>query len=224
MLLSLPDLEQEEFAAVHSRVLANRATCNDKWADYRHLYKRRWGIDKISEDFISEQGTRPGSDHIDLCMKLLWPHICLRDFTSSTQSKQLNKLPVIKQVMEAIGWNSPFDPKPVKLDNIRSPLLETDVFKHYAKNIKLFNPRAIEHKDWAKSTAIRMTLQTVLGAGGIIVKIKLARSGKGKSQKRFYEYSIDQANALMKATLTNLTARSAPSCENIHAAEYLERI
>ena len=139
-------------------------------------------------------------------------------------SKQLNKLPVIKHVMEAIRWNNPFDPKPVKLDDIRSPLLETDVFKHYAKNIKLFNPRAVEHKDWAKSKDIRMTLQTVLGAGGIIVKSKLGRSGKGKSQKRFYEYSIDQAYALKIAALINLKAHSAPPCENIHAAEYLKRI
>ena len=116
---------------------------------------------------MTENGTKPGSAHANLCMKLLWPKR-LKDQRNKQDEKQLKQVSIIKQIMEAIGWNSPFDPEPVKLDDIRAPLLETDVFKHYAKNIKLFNPRAVEHKDWAKLQDIRMTLQTVLGAAGIV--------------------------------------------------------
>ena len=224
MLLACADLTEHEFQIIHSRVCSNMASEDDKWLHYRHLYKAKWGIDLISQAFVDEHGTNPGSAKVHLCMRLLFPHMRVIDCGSVRHSTTLLQVALISQVLAAMGWAHPFDvDKSVLADEAKAALLQTDMFKNYANNIRLFDPRAKPTKTW-NNKAIVDSISLVLGACGMGVESTASRTQLDGQRVRTYQYNIAKDSAEMMASLVNLKRRNATSltCAQPGALTFLE--
>ncbi len=222
MLVSLPDLTGPEFHAIHTRVCENRASDDDKWAHYRHLYKVGWGIDRISAAFVNANGTSPANHAVQLCLRMVVPAARQHDFEEGAHSLQMLRLALVQPVLTALGWAHPFDlGNPIHVADAHPALMRTDMFRDYAQAVRAFNARARVPKDWTEVKVLTKSLQIILGAAGILLRSTGAQS---RSDGRSYSYSIDAQHAARMAALVNLRRRRFLAPPLPAARAYLDTI
>ncbi len=208
-LLSYADLTEEEYEAVQKRIYENEASSDDKWLAYKHMYKKAWGIDRITPEFVDAHGTGTRNGRVHLCMQLLYPSLRPTNIEAPREAQTLLKVGLITQVMDALGWEHPFDyGKPaVSYEDAKERLLSTDCFQKYKQNIRLFETRAkAERPGWTPKD-VGDALRTILGAAGVsVASASQQHRGEG-GRVRTYAYSIDEEKAKETAALVNLRAR-----------------
>ena len=219
MLLTLPDLTDEEFADVNGRVVSNCASTRDKWLHFRHCYKAAWGISTITPGFVEEFGTGVGCPRVHLCMRILYPDMRVKAYAAPTHSALVIKAALISQVLTACGWSHPFDHgKTVLFEDVKEAVLQTDCFRDYTRHSRLFSGKAGKAKDWSVVKNLTESLRMILGAA----RIELKSTSSGKVARK-YTYSIGESEARTAAALINLK-RGQRVCGHQSAQDFLDSV
>lgn len=223
-LVTLPDIEESQFAHLHDKIIRNEATSLDKWLCFKHQYKASWGINTVSGDFVDENGTNIGDGKVHGCMRFLFPDMFVKDYAAPSESEFMLQLSVINAVLAAVGWRHPFDSTPVCLTNIKDSLLQIDFFRNFNTSIRLFRARYKLHDGKWETKQITDALSVVLGTIGVKFTSSQKRYRLADEKRlRVQTYHIDPDYARRMAALVNLKRRGAVSV-NPEAQRFLEEV
>lgn len=207
-LLEAPDVEEWEFNEMDKHRCANTATSMEKKICTKHMYKASWGIDRVDEGFIKDNGYYAGSQKLSVMMRILYPWLKLKEYATALDNCPLLIVPLVNQVMDALGFAHPFDYEHVIEDYApyMDRLMDTDMFKKYKTNVRLFDKRAVGNKVWT-TKSITDSIRLVLGAAGLKFTSTSSRKRKDRVLQRSYTYKLDEAETLKQAELVKLKSR-----------------
>jgi hypothetical protein len=224
-LIQARDVTEEEMQALHDRVYGMEADEDDKWADYKAQYKLGWGIDKIDKAFVDAHGTNARCPKTALLIRTLFPALHINPDVSTIDREGIMKAPLVAEVLEAMGFKSPFDTEH-EVSHImgvwETRLKHTHTFQNYKEHVRLFNQRGItgefDHNKLSK--AVNM----ILGAVGLKLEATVSRSQKAGLRDRKYTYKLDGDSVSEMIELVKLKLRGSmhrDGATNSHAREIL---
>jgi hypothetical protein len=229
-LLTAPDLSDDDYDDVVTRIYTNSASEEDKWAYYKHCYKEGWGIDIVTKEFVEKHKTLTRSPHVSQLMRMLLPvhHFVDPDNPDVSVEGQnaLNRAKLINDVIEALGLRSPFDTETVITDLMdiwEKKLKHTDMFKNYEDNKLLFNNRNKSKAEWTQQSIVK-ALSPVFGYIGLSLDIETKKVGRKGSQKNERKYAINPDQVATMIELCALKLRNKDyTIVNQHAHDLLSK-
>lgn len=220
-LVTCRDLDEAQYEEIFNRLCRNEASEDDKYEEYKHRYKKNWGIDIVPAKFVETYGVDVKCNAINLNMMMLFDGILFRDDEMPNMKEATLQMRFLNEILQALGWHSVFDvDNPVPADVAHAMLSKTEMYRNYDKNIKVFNARAEPHKELT-SKAIIDSLKMIFATFGIDV-ISISKQKRVDGQRiRSYEYVIQKKKALETAHLINLRMRFKKCSEGSQAESFL---
>lgn len=222
-LLSVRDMTFAEFTEVEQRIMSNTATESDKFAVYKHKYKRAWGIDVVTEDFIRDNGTNIFSSSVHMAMRILFPDMFYTDNCDVNAPQQMLKISVFEELMSILGFKHVFDTRSVELESTRAAILRSSLFADYTNNVMLFTNRKKAAKQLWTNKNIIDNVRTVFSAFGMKIVSTRERETRYNVCTVTHRYTIDQDKARHLASLINLRRGNAV-CANEDAQRFLDSV
>ena len=162
-LVNLPLVEYHDFCDIERRVKGSVASEDDKWKYYKYLYMYGWGIDSIDEPFVKKMGTDVSCPYVKACMRYIYDKPQLKDFEDINQQRFFVQQQLIKEILESLGFDHPFDvDRQVQVASVKPALMQTAMYKDFGRHIKLFDSRAKDHAGAWTQQCLTESLCTVL--------------------------------------------------------------
>ena len=237
-LIEDTDMTYKEFLEVYGKVVNRQATEEEHWAVYKHQYKLSWGIDLVSEQFVTDNGSELAGSDMQVMSQLLYASDYQEDGLP-LRAAYLVKAELIFEVLSCLGFKHPFDvehkvPQEQLLvlqgkTNV-SRLMSTKVFADYNNNITLFSDRAVTAKDWTKLRNVTDTLKLLLKAAAITFtptgSRQIQTDGKRVRQTVFGldKEETERIAELVRLRMGHRGKSASESCSSSEALEYLRSL
>lgn len=215
-LLAVPDIDpdSDEFRDIQRRITTSNATEQEKWIEFKVIYKRYWGIDRIDEAFLLENGLQPHSAEAHQLVRVLYPPMGALDTArmSVASRASLLRAPLIREVIEALGFASPFDTEhriPDLMAVWEARLKKTALFSRYRETARLFTKAGTTTK-WDLRT-VRKALNMVLRTIGLSLDFERSRSKHRGETTTTYVYWLNPDEIARMLELVRLRMRGCPN-------------
>ncbi len=108
------------------------------------------------------------------------------------------KADLISEVIYALGFDSPFDVEHVVAgyEQYEGALMKTAMYRDYKENIKMFDPRVVQHQVWKTSTFTQSISVVLKGAGLIYVGCAKQQRQRNKTRVRNYVHKLETDSTL----------------------------
>ncbi len=170
------------------------ADSDQKWARRARCYMTGWGLDRIDEQFIRTHGVKTTCKNVVQLIRVLYPPLCADVTLDTSGNTRLSALrtPLIKEVIEALGFASPFDTChriPDLMAVWQERLKYTEYFAKYKQSSRLFGIQG-NTAAWTLMT-VSKALGTVLSSIGLhLDSSRTQRRVDGKKVNSF-SYHLD---------------------------------
>ena len=222
MMLAAAPAGSQELDAIKRRIYGNEASEDDKWPHYAESYKRAWGLDRLDEGFLAAHGTDAGCRKVKMLARVLCPELrrLADDDTSLAERSGILKVPLIEEVIAALGLRSPFDTETVIADLMEvfdGGLVRTEMFKDYGRTARLFRQGDAGVKEWDLRRVVK-AVNMVLNAVGLSLVGTTTRVQKQNVKTAVTTYRLNSDEAGEMTELVKLRLRGG-SCQpaNAHA-------
>jgi hypothetical protein len=223
-----PIVSVTEYEEVTSLICENRASSEDKWRVYGFQYKVAWGLIRLDAKFLAENGTQAGSSKARLLSLVLLfsdqrrPRV---DDVDLAERSNIVKVPLVKEIVVALGLKSPFDVETVveDLENVfrERMLTATEMFSNYEDTSRLFrsDARPIRAEEWDLKKIVK-AINMVLGSVGLSLEAEVKRTQVNRVRTETRTYRLERKGVETMMELVNLRLRTGNrSPQNLHAME-----
>ncbi|KAJ3041594.1 hypothetical protein HDV00_009071 [Rhizophlyctis rosea] len=200
MLLSIAPVNDEDLARIKSRIASNRATEREKWQDYVTAYRRAWGIQHVTEQFIRDWGTRCGSEAVNLVFACLIPQRwAAKGVGNIARDRFPVKVRVLSELVAALGLRHILDYETTfDVEARREQLMETAPFREWDHTYKLFRPQCKRTEEGFSTRHHTDTIRGVLGVCELVMKGYRDRKGGGVKERRDYMSGKEECNIMLE--------------------------
>jgi hypothetical protein len=202
----------EHYSKLQARVYGNEASEDDKWEMYSRCYMAGWGLDRLDKPFIRVHGVRPSCPKVAQLIRVLYPPLCAEATLDTSVSGRVFALrtPLLREVIAALGFASPFDTShriPDLMALWEEKLKKTEYFSKYKQSSKLFGC-AGKTSAWTLQT-VSKALGTLFGAIGLHLNSVRTQSQDKGVKTSSYTYNIDPVKCSEMLELVRIKMRTS---------------
>jgi hypothetical protein len=215
--------------ALRDRLARGEATEEDKWTEFLARYRNAWCIDRVDETFLSSNGVQPICPEAHQLIRALCPPLGLAptEEMSVDHRKTLARAPLIRELVQALGFASPFDLAhriPDLMALWEPHLKDTALFRDYRNSAKLFTS-SVKRGAWdlrSLSKSVGMVLRTV----GLKLEAVPTYTRQNGKKVTTYTYRMKPLDVARMQELVRLRLRGCPhrldACANEHARALMQ--
>jgi hypothetical protein len=204
MLLTTPPPSSIDLFNMRGRVVRMEASADDKWSLEVAAYCETFSIDRIDAEFLRRHGTMATSPSLDLLVMVIMPDTAVVDAASSTpHRKECLKSRVVKDLLSALGFASPFDTTHTVPDVMRALQEDCRLFADYAKMIRLFSERCTPNVPQDRRGMVK-ALDVVLDAIGLKLAHREKRSRSKNADNTHASWCLDEERVFAMMDLVKL--------------------